>query len=71
MGASGYVGVAGNLAAELYGLLHGLLRAHELGLQTATLYSDSQKAIRIVNGIVDEDHCYYDYQAHSGLLAVG
>lgn len=38
-----------NLAAELHGILHGILRTQEVGISVACIYSDSQEAIRVVN----------------------
>ena len=46
-----YIGVATNNQAEYYGMIKGLERARELGINKVTLFSDSQLVVSQMNGL--------------------
>lgn len=57
-GATGFIGVSNNLAAELHGILQGLLRVRALDIASALLLSDSQEALRLNTDGSNKNHRY-------------
>lgn len=57
-GSTGHIGVADNLAAELFRILHGLRKIQQLNFDNAILYSDSQEAIWLLFKEANRNHIY-------------
>lgn len=55
-GISGYIGTAKILKAELHGILAGLKRLVSLHITSASCFTDSKEALRVINAVDGDSH---------------